>query len=482
MDGLRDPDVETFVGTMGTRIRADAEMVGVDLRTLEIQVRLHLPRLSRPAIAGWSPDKVYEEIRLQAVVRAAQVRQSAEDAAYQAHASVLLNVNKAHRDLSLSFSDGYRTCLRFAEVAPGVGHLVQSRLHYLHSERADTVLQFGLFLPGATMPITYVAFSRCDRQYVLDALTGHGLDVNPDRIMVLTRMHGLAGIPANLMSLTISRAVREIRAENAGDYVITAYNPMLGFDGTSFLASGFTPIALSPVAYRYDDKGLFQTRRISGESVPQLLDTPDNVLMVLGATSAAKRSVGGIEGLIRVSRRTHSGGDHVRPVKPDFTSPEWTDRLLGYRRMLESCWSDRTAHPRYQESPVGAGDPRGQCGVTSVWLARRLRTDLLLEPVYCYGRLRVGRDDAEDVSHHCWVEIGPAHDPRRFVIDLTGDQSDGVREPIILGEHRALADRGLRYETAASLRLDELPRDRVWPRFLALDDRLRDLEELRRRT
>lgn len=83
MDGLRDPDVETFVGAMGTRMRVDAETVGVDLRTLEIQVRLHLPRLSRPAIAGWSPDKVYEEIRLQAVIRAAQVRQSAEDAAYQ---------------------------------------------------------------------------------------------------------------------------------------------------------------------------------------------------------------------------------------------------------------------------------------------------------------------------------------------------------------------------------------------------------------
>ncbi|MEV4455564.1 hypothetical protein [Microbispora sp. NPDC049633] len=475
MDGLRDPDVETFVGVMGTRIRADAETVGVDLRTLEIQVRLHLPRLSRTAIAGWSPDKVYEEIRLQAVVRAAQVRQSAEDAAYQAHASVLLNVDKAHRDLSLSFTDGYRTCLRFADVRPSVGHLVQSRLHYLHSERADTVAQSGLFLPGATMPLTYVAFSRCDRQYVLDALTGHGLEVSPDRITVLTRMHGLAGIPANLMSLTIARAVRQIRAENAGDYVITAYNPMLGFAGTAFLASGFTPIALSPVAYRYDDKGLFQTRRISGDSVPQLLDTPDNVLMALGITAAAKRSVAGIGDLIRVSHRTHSGGDHVRPVKADFTAPEWTDRLLGYRRMLAPCWSEHTAHPRYQEPPGAAGDPRGQCGVTSVWLARRLRADLLLEPVYCYGRLRVGRDDAEDVSHHCWVEIGPPDDPRRFVIDLTGDQSEGVREPIVLGEHRALADRGLRYETAARLRLDELPKDRVWPRFLAMEDRLREV-------
>ncbi len=459
---------------MRARIRADAETTGVDLRALEIQVRLHLPRLSRTAIVGWSPDKVYEEIRLPAVVRAAQVEQSAQDAAHQAHASVLLNVEKVRRDLSLSFTDGYRTRLRFGKVRPSVGHLVQSRLHYLHSERADTLLQFGLFLPGATMPLTYVAFSRCDRQYVMEALAGHGLRVEPGRVLVLTRMHGLAGIPANLMSLTVARAVREIRLADAGDYVVTACNPMLGFDGAAFLASGFVPVALSPVAYRYDETGLFQTRRMPGRSVPQLLDTPRNVLMILGVTTAAKRTVRAFDGLITVPRRTHSGGEHVRPRQADLASPEWRARLLGYRRMLEACWSDRTVHPRYQEERVGDGDPRGQCGVTSVWLARELRAGLLLEPAYCYGRLRVGRRDDEDVSHHCWVEIGPSHDPRRLVVDLTGDQSRSVPEPIVLGEHRALADRGLRYEPTTRLGLDELPKDRVWPRFLALDDHLLD--------
>lgn len=454
------------------RIRADAETAGVGPRALEIQVRLHLPRVSRQALVCWSPDKVYEEIRLQAVVRAAQVSQAAQDAEDRAHASVLLNVDKARRDLSLSFTDGYRTSLRFGEVRPSVGSLVQSRLHYLHSERADTVLQFGLFLPGATVPLTYVAFSRCDRQYVVDALAGHGLDVAPNRIIVLTRMHGLAGIPANLMSITVSRAVREIRARNAGDHVVTAYNPMLGFDGASFLASGFTPVASSPVAYRYDEKGLFQTRRMSRASVPQLLDTPDNVLMVLGVTPAAKRAVRTVRGVIAVSRGTHSGADHVGPARVDLASPQWRARLLGYRRMLETCWSDRTVHPRYQEPAVVGGDPRGQCGVTSVWLTRALRSELLLESAYCYGSLRFDRADVEDVRHHCWVEVGRPGDPRRLVIDLTGDQSAGAGEPIVLGEHRDLAGRGLRYEPAARLSLDELPRDRVWQRFLALDDRL----------
>ncbi|WP_204060139.1 hypothetical protein [Microbispora corallina] len=472
VEGLRDPDVETFVEAARGRIRADAETVGTDVRSLEIQVRLHLPRLSRQALVGWSPDKVYEEVRLQAVVRAAEVRQWAQEAAYQAHASVLLNVEKVRRDLSLSFTDGYRTGLRFAEVRPSAGHVVQSRLHYLRSERADTVLQFGLFLPGATMPLTYVAFSRCDRQYVLDALAGHGLKAGPRETMVLTRMHGIAGIPANLMSLTVSRAVREIRARNAAEYVVTAYNPMLGFDGAAFLASGFTPIALSPVAYRYDEKGLFQTRRISGDSIPQSLDTPDNVLMVLGVTGAAKRRAAALGGLITVPRRDHSGGDHIASPATDLASPEWRTRLLGYRRTLETGWSDATAHPRYQAAPDSGGDSRGQCGVTSVWLARKLRSDLLAEPVYCQGRLRFDGDHAEGVSHHCWVEVGRDHDPRRLVLDLTGDQSAGATEPIIVGEHGDLAARGIRYEPAMRLGLDELPRDRVWPRFLALEDRL----------
>ncbi|MEW9529728.1 hypothetical protein [Microbispora sp. NPDC049125] len=458
----------------------------MDHRTYEIQVRLHLPRLSRADIAHRSPATVYDDIRAQALIRAAEICQSAEDAARRAHACVLFDVEKVRRDLSLSFTDGYRTTLLFGEVRPSAGHVVQSRLHYLRSERADTVLQFGLFLPGAAMPLTYVAFSRCDRRYVMDALAWHGLAARPEEILVLTRMHGLAGIPANLMSLTISRAVREIRTRNAGRYVITAYNPMLGFTGSSFRASGFTPMASAPVAYTYDERGLFHTRRISRSPVPQRLDTPNNILMILAVNAGDKQSVASIKGMAEIPRRDHSCGDPVPPAGVDFASPEWRERLTSYRRLLEAHWSSATVHPRCHEVHGSTREPGGQCGVASVWLTRKLQTDLLLDPTYCYGRLRFDRDDLDDVSHHCWVEIGRPSDPRRLVVDLTGDlagdraagrqgagdRGDGAAGPVVMGEHHALRSRGVRYEPVSRLRLDELPRDRVWLRFLALDDGL----------
>ncbi|TKK88832.1 hypothetical protein FDA94_12200 [Herbidospora galbida] len=455
---------------MRPHIEEDAETIGVPARTFEIQVRLHLPRLDRAALG--SPEKAYEAIRVHAIIRAAEEQQSAREAAYQAHASVLLNVDKVRRDLSLSFTDDYRTTLRFDDVKPAVGHQIQSRLHYLRSERADTLYQFGLHLPGATMPLTYVAFSRCDRQYIMDALAGHGLKAHHDEILVLTRMHGLAGIPANLMSLTIGRAVRAIKERSDTRFVITAFNPMLGFEGTSFRAAGFRAIASSPVTYAYDRRGFFQTRRISRKLFPQRLDTPNNVLMILGVPTAAKTEVAALDGLVEIPPEVHSRVDPVHPSSIDFSSTEWHEWLSGQRALLENHWSDSTAHPKYFEIPREEADPRGQCGVASVWLARKLRTDLRVEPTYCFGRLSFDAAGVGDVDHHCWVEIGDGADPRRTVIDLTGDQARGNDVRVITGPHEELRSRGIHYEPTSRLPLDALPTDRVWPRFLVLDDRL----------
>ncbi|WP_157520645.1 hypothetical protein [Herbidospora daliensis] len=467
---LADRDIENFIAAIQPHIEEDADTIGVPVRTFEIQVRLHLPRLDRAALG--SPEKAYEAIRVHAIVRAAEEHQSAREAAYQAHASVLLNVEKVRKDLSLSFSDDYGTTLRFDDVKPAVGHRIQSRLHYLRSERADTLYQFGLHLPGATMPLTYVAFSRCDRQYVMDALTGHGLAAAPHEILVLTRMHGLAGIPANLMSLTIGRAVRAIKDRSDTRFVITAFNPMLGFDGRSFRAAGFRAIASSPVTYAYDQRGFFQTRRISRKLFPQRLDTPNNVLMVLGVPTAAKDEVATLDGLVEIPPEVHSRVDPINPPAIDFSSAGWSQWLCEHRALLENHWSGATAHPKYFEIPRGEADPRGQCGVASVWLARRLRTDLRVEPTYCFGRLSFDAAGVGDVDHHCWVEIGEGNDPRRTVIDLTGDQAEGNAERIITGPHDELRARGIHYEPISRLPLDALPTDRVWPRFLDLDDRL----------
>ncbi|MDF5757566.1 hypothetical protein [Spongiactinospora sp. TRM90649] len=469
---FRDGDVEAFIHQTGARISYDASILGVDPRTFELQVRLHLPALSRRALTSWPADRVYEAVRIQALVRAAEIRLGLEDAAYDAHTSLLCNVDKVHRDLTLIRIDGSTSRLRFGEVDPWAGHRVQARMHYLRSERADTVLQFGLFLPGAQMPLTYLAFSPCDRRYMLDALALLGIPAHAGRVLVLTRVHGLPGIPANLMSLTIGRALRELRARGAADNVVTAFNPMLGFSGASFRAAGFVPVASCPVTYSYDAAGFFQTRRTATAPTVQRLETPDNILMVRGVTRTAKRRLAdSLTAIHRVPRETYDRREPARQGEIDPADQEWVIRLAGYRGVLQSAWSSRTAHPLYLDgAPPDAAPPRGQCGVASVWLARRLHAERGIAALYCVGSVTFAANDRRAVRHHCWIEVGDPEDPRRVVIDLTADQADDATEPVVFARHADLLARGVSYTPVSRQRLDELPGDRVWRRFLALSD------------
>ncbi|PZG46565.1 hypothetical protein C1I98_14420 [Spongiactinospora gelatinilytica] len=463
--------MEAFVRAVTPRIAADAAIVGVDPRTLELQVRLHLPALSRAAITTGPAGRAYDAVRIQALVRAAEIRVGLEDAAFDAHTSLLLGVEKVRRDLTLVRADGSVGRLRFGAVDPWAGHRVQARLHYLRCERADTVMQFGLFLRGARMPLTYLAFSSCDRRYMLDVLNALGVPARPGRVLVLTRVHGLPGVPGNLMSLTIGQAVREIKARGAADLIVTAFNPMLGFNGASFRAAGFTAFASCPVTYSYDAAGFFHTRRSATAATPQRLTTPDNILMARGVTRTAKRRLAAaVRPLRTVPRETYERREPARFCEPDPGDPAWLRRLTGYRGLLQDAWSSETAAPRYVGDGGPQGSGRGQCGVASVWLARRLHADHGMVPLYCVGSVTFTTGAQPDVPHHCWIEVGDPRDPQRVIIDLTADQAAGSPKPIVFARHSDLIAQGIRYTPLFRQRLDELPANRVWRRFLTLSD------------
>jgi hypothetical protein len=469
--GLQDEDIEVFVRSAARRISTDARLVGIDRRSFETQVRLHLPRLPRMAIRTWPRRKTYEAVRVAALVRCGEIRQASEDAAYQAQLSLLLGGETVRKDLTFTGDNEYCVPFRFGPVLPSIGNFVQSRLHYLRSARGDTSLEFGLYVPGASMPLTYIAFSPCDRSYIIAALRALGINANPQEVLVLTRMHGLPGIPRNLMSLTIGQAVRRLRADTSVKYVVTAFNPMLGFEGTTFHATGFSPFALSPVVYAYDESGFFSTRRLGRGRVAQRLDVSNNVLLAAGVTRDVKRRLSRASGRIcQVPAVAHQRKDIVALKSFDMRDPGCMRRLGEYRRTLESCWSRETVHPRYSMDAADVTGPRGQCGVSSVWLARRLRSEFGMNSTYCYGRLSVALPGVKSVDHHCWVEIGDHRDAGRMVIDLTCDQAEGLQRSVLCDRHDDLAARGLSYEVRSRLDLDELPEDRVWRRFLALSD------------
>ncbi len=79
--------------------------------------------------------------------------------------------------------------------------------------------------------MAYIAVSPCDRPYMLEGLIG-GYRV--EDVVVLTRMYGLPGLPANVMSMMIKHLIRSVRRVTGARIMLTAYNPLLGFNGSVY--------------------------------------------------------------------------------------------------------------------------------------------------------------------------------------------------------------------------------------------------------
>jgi hypothetical protein len=129
--------------------------------------------------------------------------------------------------------------------------------------------------------------------------------------------------------------------------------------------------------------------------------------------------------------------DELRPI------------LAAYRRSVEQAWSPATAHEGYDGK---AGDPAGQCGVTSAWLQRRLLEDHGIGTTFWLGQLYAASD--EKAVRHCWLELDPEFD---VVIDLTADQMPSLKgRPVICEVYGDLLRDGVDYYAYHSLRTPEL--------------------------
>ncbi|MEV8371838.1 hypothetical protein AB0P21_03825 [Kribbella sp. NPDC056861] len=154
----------------------------------------------------------------------------------------------------------------------------------------------------------------------------------------------------------------------------------------------------------------------------------------------------------------------------------WISDLEGYRQVLQGGWSERTCHESFLE-PAGPGVPtsRGQCGVSSAWLAEKLEARLVRHVTYCYGDVySVGQDESIVLGRHCWIEVGRESDSSRLVVDLTGDQSDALRQHEVLhGPHDELQIRlDVDYRARIRLKPSELVDDLVYERLIILKQNL----------
>ena len=143
--------------------------------------------------------------------------------------------------------------------------------------------------------------------------------------------------------------------------------------------------------------------------------------------------------------------------------------LSEFRALLAESWSPDTAYPgSVTPSRWFAGNPRGQCGVSSVWLAEELRSRILDRLQHSvWDRSSSTTTQAEDLLDHCWLEI-PAEPGEELVLDLTCDQARGFDREIVFDSKSDLDQAHIYYISRERVDISDLPSNPVWPRYQKL--------------
>lgn len=150
--------------------------------------------------------------------------------------------------------------------------------------------------------------------------------------------------------------------------------------------------------------------------------------------------------------------------------------LHRFKRLLSQSWSPKTAYPgAVDELNWTAGDPCGQCGVSSVWLAEVLRYQYSISSTFCLGSLIFYCRGAENfLDDHCWLEINE-ETGEELILDLTCDQARGFDRPIVFDSKTDLDQERIYYRSRVRVDVSNLRKNPVWPRYQTLLVNLRQL-------
>jgi hypothetical protein len=142
--------------------------------------------------------------------------------------------------------------------------------------------------------------------------------------------------------------------------------------------------------------------------------------------------------------------------------------LSRVRALLARSWSPDTAYPgSFSEAGWFSGNPQGQCGVSSVWLAEVLAREYSIYSTFCRGSLIFDDENAEDLFDHCWLEINASRG-NPLVVDLTCDQVRGFDRQIVFDAKAKLDSDGVHYISTERVDTSDLPINPVWPRYTRL--------------
>ena len=145
------------------------------------------------------------------------------------------------------------------------------------------------------------------------------------------------------------------------------------------------------------------------------------------------------------------------------------DEAVRARQLLERAWSKETA---YQGITLMSDDPvsRGQCGVSSMWLARQLLS-IGYDARFAEGTLYTG-----DAVEECvWVHVNQLEGSAQ-VVDITSDQFQTVHgSRVHVGEYDSGPGAIGSYVLQADFHPYKIPRKKLLHRYDILQGNLRQL-------
>jgi hypothetical protein len=167
--------------------------------------------------------------------------------------------------------------------------------------------------------------------------------------------------------------------------------------------------------------------------------------------------------------------DVISPRSPRATLIPERD-LYRFKKLLSQSWSPETAYPgAVDQLGWTPGDPCGQCGVSSVWLAQVLQLQYSISSTFCLGSLIFYCGSAENLlDHHCWLEINE-ESGEELILDLTCDQARGFDRPIVFDSKTDLDQERIHYFSRERVDASNLRKNPVWPRYQTLLVNLRQL-------
>lgn len=242
--------------THDTEVRAIGHKFSVAAHDLELMTCIH--SIARAAARPITP------LRLQALLQLPRIADRAGFVPVPAAKSLLVELAQELpttsewfvRDSALS-----PRLLVFHEIDVGRTRTVMERFHYLRSPRLDG-RAYGLSTQSGQLVALCVS-SPLDVARLGNLLVAQARSMYQAR--VISRVFAFEGAPKNSISYLLSRSARAERRLGVTDFV-TYVNPNMGFNGSSYRASGWDVIGDEPgTTYRYLDGRYITDRSLAAQ-------------------------------------------------------------------------------------------------------------------------------------------------------------------------------------------------------------------------